>query len=68
MTRQAGLPPPLSNTRDTQATEPLNGELSEPQQQRIKLVMEFFLALTSRSTRQRRKSHKRRHPDDVSGA
>ena len=39
--------------RDTQATEPLDGELSEPLQQRIRLVMEFFLALASRSTRQR---------------
>lgn len=27
--------------RDTQATEPLDGELSEPLQQRIRLVMEF---------------------------
>lgn len=45
MTRQAGLPPPLSNTRDTQATEPLNGELSESLQQGLELVMKFFLAL-----------------------
>ena len=29
--------------RDTQATEPLNGELGEPLQQHIKLLMEFFL-------------------------
>lgn len=40
---KVGLSPPMSNTRDTQATEPLNGELSETLQQRIKLMMEFFL-------------------------
>lgn len=56
------MPPPLFNTRDTQAAEHLNGKLSEPLQQRIKLMMEFFLALASWSTRQRRKSRKRRRP------
>lgn len=51
-----------------QATEPLNGKLSEPLQQHIKLLMEFFLALESQSTRQRRKNRKQRRPGDVSGA
>ena len=51
-----------------QATEPLNGVLSEPLQQHIKLMMEFFLALASRLTRQRRKNRKRRRPGDVSDA
>ena len=45
-----------------QATEPLNGMLSELLQQHIKLMMEFFLALASRLTRQRRKNRKRRRP------
>ena len=54
--------PPLSNTWDTQATEPLNDELSEPLQQHIKLLMEFFLALASRSTRQRQEEPETKAP------
>lgn len=39
------MPPALSNTRDTQVTEPFNDELSESPQQGLELVMKFFLAL-----------------------
>lgn len=45
-----------------QATEPLNGVLSEPLQQHIKLMMEFFLALASRLTRQRQEEPKTKAP------
>lgn len=39
------LAPALSNTRDTQVTEPFNDELNESPQQGLELVMKFFLAL-----------------------